>query len=404
MRWLVFLSVLSVVLVAGCEEFFFVDEEIEEIVDKGDPSLCADLTDDTPARTKARQDRCYEKVGVKIGDPSACAKIEKDYRHDNCMSQIAVNTKNERLCDSLRDDKTKCIADVAVEKGSILLCAKAGDHLNDCVAGVATKKKDETLCEELPEGERDDCYLSVSRVKPEMGVCMKITKQNRGDCIADISEHFTDDYRCTFIPKENIDARDRCHYNVGRKTADMKTCNKIQGSLKNTCIQEVAAELGNDYYCTGISPKDVGARDRCYYNVNKKNPSMDTCNEIKGTLKNLCIQEAAAGKGNDYYCTFIKGDQDLREECFIEVVKKTGNMGSCKHVSESRKPLCWEEAAVAKQEDYYCTRIKDPEARKRCEERVAQAKGESGGDGVVDSLKEKAGDTLGSLLGKLLED
>ncbi len=100
---------------------------------------------------------------------SECKELKEDYQKARCISDIAEIKKDISLCDKIKNDYNvpdfeinNCYMTVAVATNNLQLCDKSGNNYNNCVIQIAVNSRDENICEKISGNqEKDGCYLGI---------------------------------------------------------------------------------------------------------------------------------------------------------------------------------------------------------------------------------------------------
>jgi hypothetical protein len=120
-----------------------------------------------------------------LNGPAACLEDRDHFEQITCLSELAVAKEDVSICDAATNEglRYQCYAMVAEKLRDLDICGKipgdaAGEtgQLRDlCVSDVAVNLKDYKLCEgiETP-GFRDGCYLQIYQQTDDMSLCEMI--------------------------------------------------------------------------------------------------------------------------------------------------------------------------------------------------------------------------------------
>jgi len=129
---------------------------------KQDSSFCQNIIDDQDLKN-----RCLATIG---SDSLLCDKINNQPERNSCYLNIAIKKNDQSLCEKMdeteiveewkQDTQIICMATVSGDKS---LCEKINreSEKEDCYFGVAVEKKDDSLCEKTGIA-KDECYWNIS--------------------------------------------------------------------------------------------------------------------------------------------------------------------------------------------------------------------------------------------------
>ncbi len=242
---------------------------IDETRGINSPPICERM------ESMSQKEKCYEKLAIKLGDPSLCEKAkaireeetDMEYPSDPCLLQVALAKKDISVCEKIEDQYYKnamCYVRIAEETQDLSVCEKiekngyigrnaptgfeTADLIDMCYQGVknsiaknkAKIEKDISFCKELKSFFREDCYYEVALAKNDASICREITTEcKQAECIAVIKNP----YAC-----------ERC--------VDTGCCSI--SSLRQTCYNKSAISLEDPTFC-GDAGDD--SKNDCYFNL-----------------------------------------------------------------------------------------------------------------------------------------
>ncbi|VVB53709.1 Uncharacterised protein [uncultured archaeon] len=138
------------------------------------PEACSNLTNEFDAN------RCYLHVGINAADPESCNKVNNSLLPISnfeggsgaCFTAVAADRGNELYCGkmgSYPEEYKECVVAVASKWKRPELCDKVKDFDNhiDCVGDVAVNTMNVSVCDSLSIGEfRDECRDRYARTHP----------------------------------------------------------------------------------------------------------------------------------------------------------------------------------------------------------------------------------------------
>jgi hypothetical protein len=123
----------------------------------------------------AYADDCYLSTAINSKNDTVCERMRDDIKKQSCASELAVLTKNPKLCETF-PEKTfasmVCYQKVAVAKGDPNICelirlrnityvnyGKYGTYgYNTCFMDVARATKNLPICDNIDDYHRDECH------------------------------------------------------------------------------------------------------------------------------------------------------------------------------------------------------------------------------------------------------
>jgi hypothetical protein len=158
---------------------------IGEATEKQDATICEKIITD-------KIDGCLLRMGV-VGEVSVC-----DSR-DGCYALVAKRKGDLAVCDAIKNLKIKCVCygNIALNKKDETLCdgcsgevpcEECAAYSGNCYSDVAWDKKDPSICGMIREPEpRDFCYDRLAWYKRDILICNAILdRERKEDCRADI--------------------------------------------------------------------------------------------------------------------------------------------------------------------------------------------------------------------------
>jgi len=231
----------------------------------------------------SKEDRSSWIQSQRSTDKLLCDKIQNNNFHDNCLENIAVNTKDISLCDKMFGIKEFCISNVARKLNSPVFCEDIVDDYrkDNCFRGVAVDYKDAYLCSKIAsEKTRDGCYKEIGIAERDATICESVEEDAdaRDNCFYSVAIYTQEPIHCSSIEGDD-ELKDTCYFVLARIFSDLTLCKKILGEDKNDCTKQVAVWNYDLDSCEGL-PEDL--RDRCVDEI------LSNCvNKRKNTLEAL---------------------------------------------------------------------------------------------------------------------
>lgn len=173
-------SLIFFLAMVGLRTFYYYDCEFGKNADcvasKAVKANNADLCEKNKYANPHQRNECYFKIGVKEKDLSICEKIVNDGGNGDamktsCVANVAFNTNNPSLCDSLKMKggiwKDKCYVTFSSESIDSAVCDRVFDEYakSQCLANVAINTNNGNYCQnvELQPEFRDYCLSDFNR-------------------------------------------------------------------------------------------------------------------------------------------------------------------------------------------------------------------------------------------------
>jgi len=210
---------------------------------------------------------------IQYNDQINCEDIEILNERDDCYVNLAKQTGNRDVCDSITTSV----------------------HFKDeCLRVVAVKQKDIEVCEDIVySNSKSYCYESIAEVNKDPSICPTVEQDKwEQTCyhkLALILEDFT---LCS-----ELDAwvrRDECYQGVAEKTEDHTICLAIPSKDNaNACLWEIAKSTQNEKICESWIVTDTGdkiKKDLCYKNLARRKQNNMICNGIvSNSVRKECL-------------------------------------------------------------------------------------------------------------------
>lgn len=126
-------------------------------IKKGKSEICDKIT------KKTVRDYCLRDVAEKNKDPKICKEVKDKIHRSNCFSDVAKKLKQHSVCDKVEDllIRDNCYAYLGSKGTEIEVCLKIkkdeGDK-DDCIKNVAINSKNQELCYKISDPKRkQDC-------------------------------------------------------------------------------------------------------------------------------------------------------------------------------------------------------------------------------------------------------
>lgn len=292
---------------------------------KGDESLCRKTYEEAEcqkiviknvAQKTLNAGKCYQLV----------EKFDDYYEAADCVSFVAAEKKDEKLCEELAPGYGKvqeeCFARLAMASNNILLCEKAiGSQLDDkCYQTLLNNNSDPVkLCQELEGLAFTYCVDNLDcEVNKNKEACADFVFKTRND--PNFCEH-----------QLNTAKRTDCYTRVALERDSLELC--LRTEVK-PCITNLAIDKENPSICNlGI---DYDADGNCYTNYALAFKDHQFCNRINDDFqKGECLKTFAIDTNNVNICYQISNVK--RQECFWYFAKVSGNVSFCEFVGDLKE-------------------------------------------------------------------
>jgi len=177
-------------------------------LEKKDEYLCQYLQ---PKESKEVECRVF----IKMADKEiSCDKEKKE-----CIEKIAIETGEIKACDFLQDEKDRkeCYIAVSINKNDLGICKKLGSYTFTewCYTGIAVKRNDPRICDEMEHDyeylDKDACLMDLAVSTGNLDYCKMIRKWSAfNECLYRIAINKNDPKICQYID-ENSYFREKCH-------------------------------------------------------------------------------------------------------------------------------------------------------------------------------------------------
>ncbi|MFH1649668.1 MAG: hypothetical protein ABIA93_03910 [Candidatus Woesearchaeota archaeon] len=159
---------------------------------------------------------------------------------------------------------------------------------------------------------------------------------------------------------------DRCYSEVGSKTNDVSTCEKISdSSYMSQCYEHVAVNTGKEELCSKVNAQ-VNRRE-CYSGIAVKKKDMSICTSLNEDIKDGCIQEYAIGADDFDACSQIMPKSGWEDDCYMHFAIARKNENICPEINSAKeKDNCYYEIAKLTNGNLLCDKIENKDTKGRC--------------------------------------
>lgn len=177
------------------------------------PEICKEWLKISGEGNQFEVDPCLYAVGIKKGDVNICYTINNSQKKNECIFNVAINTKQESLCNT-----SACFSRVAILKEDTNIC-------NDVKGSGISFQSSYNSPNSFDSTEKDDCLMCIALSKEDSSICDKVSSDNKNKCldILDSSKKKIKDSQvkvgqvnsCMFADFCQIPIKDYCmHYNL----------------------------------------------------------------------------------------------------------------------------------------------------------------------------------------------
>jgi len=216
------------------EECFFI-----VAIEKNDKSLCKKALE----RRQECEDIIVNKRAKKELNPFKCYQLEDYYEAAACITAIATEKSDIKLCDNLEAGfgqvRKECYEEVAMNNDEISFCEKLLDYpsANECYKKILDKNRHSIkLCEALEDTSLLYCARNIDCEKSnEKARCFEFSQnvlKNNELFITPNNESV-----CIEITGRSVQ-KEQCFYNLAIDKKDLRLCG-LSGSLTDRCSKNV---------------------------------------------------------------------------------------------------------------------------------------------------------------------
>lgn len=129
----------------------------------GNPDICGKIT------KKEVRDYCLRDVAEKNKNPDICEKVEDKIHRSNCFSDVAQKAKNHSICELAEDIviRDNCYARLGSKGTELEVCLKIKkdeEDKDDCIKNVAINSKNQDLCSKISNPKtKEDCVTYLKK-------------------------------------------------------------------------------------------------------------------------------------------------------------------------------------------------------------------------------------------------
>ncbi|HLD58990.1 MAG TPA: hypothetical protein VI977_05165 [archaeon] len=257
-----------------------------------------------------------------------CSSQPAGTQRDNCISNLAKENNNSRLCSFL----------------SII-------SKNDCIYEIAIKSQDANVCFEISEvNQKNSCLYSIGTAVANFEACKQIqevsveTIQKRDDCIQKAAITNSNPEYCSWMSASySVDhyVRDDCYWGVFSSTKDSELCKRlIETKRQQDCFSTVVAEITKIEDCKTL-PNDANINN-CIKNIAVNEENFLFCNEITDSaMQRACytkMTEFFDSNSDNALCFAMKSYVD-KDNCYNKLAIATSNARYCLNISNTIMPI-----------------------------------------------------------------
>src|SRR3989338_963294 len=154
---------------------------------------------DCPSFSKGLRNGCYKRNALREKDNVLCGNITDSYSKNECYvelskagDEVACRLIDEEINDMHKYAKHNCMTKIALEKNDIKLCESAGVDGPRCYEEFAALRKDIGVCDTYIKDKYDisflgACYTRVAAAMRDRTICDKIVSSDwKASCYRDV--------------------------------------------------------------------------------------------------------------------------------------------------------------------------------------------------------------------------
>lgn len=158
-------------------------------------------------------------------DVSLCDKLSDANDKEHCIANVAIETRNPKLCEGLQTEFNGQIAGISAN----------GKYSDICFSAIAKEIYDYKLCKKMTDGwSKDDCFDTVAKFSKNKDICNEISDSTtKQDCIKTVSE-FAPGYCESLSDAE----KDCCIFRRATWSNNLADCENIGSATGAVCSKE----------------------------------------------------------------------------------------------------------------------------------------------------------------------
>ncbi len=215
---------------------------------------------------------CSLVIGLTSETSEKCSQFNQTDR-ELCLLGVAISQGDLESCKQIPDYQEICEFNVnshkALDKNDVEACLSTGGYIQgECASRIAIQRKDESICEQLGFG-KYQCYLAAAIAKNDRTLCFKLPGPMREDC----------ERKTTF--KEPVNDCSTLSPDKGTECYLLKLCQ--ENGIKDDCYNVLndrarsnpsflgAIHSNDSAKCGNISGRETGGlKELCQYRQAQK--------------------------------------------------------------------------------------------------------------------------------------
>ena len=205
-------------------------------------------------------------LAIETQYPLICEEFEDQSFKDECHFELASALNDSDICGNIVDEEkaNRCYVGIAVETNDVMICEKVTNqtkYKDWCYSKIAVNKKEESLCQKIIDDDtRDGCYWEINQENLDYSVCEKLKNPETKDyCYSKVAVENIDAEGCAQIINEesknlcNQAIIERENQSVDSTTTDQPVSEDIETVEEGISATCVRVSSGSDYWyaCDG---------------------------------------------------------------------------------------------------------------------------------------------------------
>jgi hypothetical protein len=224
---------------------------------------------------------CLTDLAVNSSDVKLCDKIDDRFQKAICYEYVAQNIG----CDLYKDQSLKdtCIRKQHLKEGDVDYCTTAPDK-SACFMDIAIAKKDIKYCDDTSN--KDLCLVLVAGASGDPASCASSTPEHLENCITNAAINQRNLSVCESL---NASMAVSCKVNTAVASNDIKLCDDDDMYVKEPCLAQYAVIRKDPLLC-----ESAGAlRNQCYLGLAITSKNKGLCASLPDDMKPECILRAS---------------------------------------------------------------------------------------------------------------
>ena len=312
------------------------------------------------------KERCLSELAKQTGDYKICDNLKNHIFKNQCYINAYNNLTDETACESLDKDltivtKDQCYFKTALNKKEEDLCGRAGEFSDSCYYSLAIEKENMEICGKIEDSNlKNYCYYYNSIKNSFVRPCQLIDEDGfKNLCFAEASKKssYCDEIGDTQLKKY-------CREIIAYRTNDVELCDR-----NKNCVIALAVKTNEYNLCEELN-NYIAIKD-CKITVAIENKNLDAgdfCLNSDQKVENNCFFNLAIKTGDEKYCKKIKNKEfgeilDVtNNKCFLRLVRTVADRTICDNIADkSTRDMCFQwatpEMIKANEDPSFCETI-----------------------------------------------